>query len=166
MNNTQVTTTQAAPIFPPPGVPNPPPLFVNFTLTPPPVLSTSVQDMQAVAVMPPDLRDKAIAMVTQEQEHRHHLEKSYDKNTAELEHKKLNSEFELKQQQIRNIYRSEMTSKVISGIIVLFFLGLLGYLAYTKNYWAFGSLLGATALFAWFFKPFFDTMLQNKNSNR
>lgn len=166
MNNTQVTTTQAAPIFPPPGVPNPPPLFVNFTLTPPPVLSTSVQDMQAVASMPPDLRDKAIAMVTLEQEHRHHLEKSYDKNTAELEHKKLNSEFELKQQQIRNIYRSEMTSKVIAGIIVLSFLGLLGYLAITKNYWAFGSLLGATALFAWFFKPFFDTMLQNKNSNR
>ena len=166
MKNAPVIKATTAPIFPPPGVENPPPLFLNFTLPTPPALSTSVQDMQAVAAMPPDLREKAIAMVTQEQEHRHHLEKSFDKNTAELEHQKLQSEFQLKKEQQKYIYNSEMTSKIISGIIVTGFLALVSYLAIEEKYIPLSIILGTTALFAWFFWPFFQTMLQNKNSDK
>lgn len=96
-----------------------------------------------IATVPENMRADALAMMKEEQKHRHQMEEQDMKNDQERAMDIQEKNFQLNRTWMKNAALSDFFGKILAIVVLLAYFGFLGFAIYINNATAINALTGA-----------------------
>lgn len=94
---------------------------------------TNLNDLRIVASMPKSLQERAMAMAEKEQMKRHEIEERTLKQEYERRLDEAEKSYRFNTDRLNAMSKSDLSGKIISGIIIICYFSLLGFSMYLEN---------------------------------